>query len=39
LERQEYIGVGPLWVRGWEVVLFASVLAASLVMKLAFRIA
>lgn len=39
LPPREYIAIGPAWLGGWEAVLFASLLAASLAMKLAFRIA
>lgn len=39
LPRREYIAIGPAWLRGWEAIMFAGALAASLAMKAAFRIA
>jgi hypothetical protein len=39
LPVRQYIPVGPDWLRGWEAVLFGTILVASLAIKLAFRIA
>lgn len=38
LPRQQIIGAGPDWLRGWEVPFFAAVLVISLILKRALRI-
>ncbi|HEX7035799.1 MAG TPA: hypothetical protein VF210_08495 [Pseudomonadales bacterium] len=38
LPRQQVIGFGPDWMRGWEVPFFAAVLVASLILKRALRL-
>ena len=37
--RREVIPFGPSWIRGWEFLYFATVVAVSLGLKAAFRIA
>jgi hypothetical protein len=39
LPRRELLALGPGWLRGWEAPFIASVLVASIAIKLAFRIA
>lgn len=39
LPARQYLPVGPDWLRGWEAVLFGTILVASLTIKLVFRIA
>lgn len=39
LPPQEMVGVGPSWMRGWEPLFFAVMLAASLAIKRVWRIA
>jgi hypothetical protein len=39
LPRRELLGFGPGWLRGWEATFIASVLIASIAIKLVFRIA
>jgi hypothetical protein len=38
LPRKEYLAFGPDWARSWETLFFGVLLAASLAIKLAFRI-
>ncbi|WP_299391741.1 hypothetical protein [Pelagibius sp.] len=38
LPRQEIIGMGPDWLRGWEVLFFTALVGASLAIKLVFRL-
>jgi hypothetical protein len=38
LPQQEYLSVGPSWLRAWYVVFFGVLLAASLAIKVAARI-
>jgi len=38
LPRREFVNVGPGWMRGWEMLFFVSLLAASLVLKRLLRI-
>jgi hypothetical protein len=38
LPRTEYLSFGPWWLRSWEAVFFATLLACSVAIKLAFRI-
>jgi hypothetical protein len=38
LPRQEHLGVGPPWLRGWEAPFFAALLLSALLAKLALRI-
>jgi hypothetical protein len=39
LPRREVLPFGPGWLRGWEATFIASILVASIAIKLAFRIA
>ena len=36
--RQQILTVGPQWLRGWEAIFFGLLLAASLAIKLVFRL-
>ncbi|WP_420347944.1 hypothetical protein [Pelagibius sp.] len=38
LPRQEIVNLGPDWLRGWEAVFFTALVAASLAIKLVFRL-
>ena len=38
LPRQQFVNVGPGWMRGWEVPFFASLIVASLALKRVLRI-
>jgi hypothetical protein len=38
LPRKEYLTFGPDWARSWQALFFGVLLAASLAIKLAFRI-
>lgn len=38
LPRQEVLSLGPGWLRGWEVVFFCALIAASLAIKIVFRL-
>jgi hypothetical protein len=38
LPRQQHLGVGPAWLRGWEAIFFVSVAVAAVVVKTIFRI-
>ena len=38
LPRREYVPFGPSWLRGWEVLFFAVLIAGSVAMKIGFRI-
>jgi hypothetical protein len=38
LPQQEYLPLGPSWLRAWYVVFFGVLLAASLAIKVAARI-
>ena len=38
LQPQEFIGIGPGWIRGWEFSYFVLLIIVSLVIKVAFRI-
>lgn len=38
-EPARYLGFGPGWMRGWEVVFFVSMLINSIVLKIVLRIA
>jgi hypothetical protein len=38
LPQREYLSFGPSWMRGWEAVFFASLLAGSVAIKVGFRI-
>ncbi|MPZ56005.1 MAG: hypothetical protein GEU91_05775 [Rhizobiales bacterium] len=38
LPKQQYLSVGPDWIRGWEALFFAALLAGSLLLKSVLRI-
>lgn len=38
LPRQEFLNVGPWWVRSWEFVFLTTLVAVSLTIKLVFRL-
>jgi hypothetical protein len=38
LPRQQHLGFGPGWVRGWEFVFFAALLVMSMSLKMVLRI-
>lgn len=38
LPRRHYLPLGPAWARGWELPFFSALLAASIMLKVGFRI-
>ena len=38
MPREQYLGIGPAWMRGWEFAFLAPMTVFSLIIKLAFRI-